>query len=38
LARNDSMVFYGQPGEGMVVVRVTDVVRNKAKELIGMFE
>ena len=38
LARNDSMVFYGQPGEGMVVVRVTDAVRKKAKELIGMFE
>ena len=38
LARNDSMVFYGQPGEGMVVVRVTDAVRDKAKELIGMFE
>lgn len=38
LARNDSMVFYGQPGEGMVVVRVTDAVRKKAKELIEMFE
>ncbi len=38
LARYDSMVFYGQPGEGMVVVRVTEAVRKKAKELIGMFE
>jgi uncharacterized protein (UPF0218 family) len=38
LARNDSMVFYGQPGEGMVAVRVTEAVRKKAKELIEMFE
>ena len=38
LARKDSIVFYGQPGEGMVVVRVTDAVRKKAKELIAMFE
>ncbi|MDP9197028.1 MAG: GTP-dependent dephospho-CoA kinase family protein [Thermoproteota archaeon] len=38
LARNDSIICYGQPLEGMVVVRVTDAVRKKAKKLIEMIE
>ncbi len=36
LAELSSVVVYGQPFEGMVVVRVTKAIRTKAKRLIGM--
>jgi hypothetical protein len=36
LAKLSSVVVYGQPFEGMVVVRVTKAIRTKAKRLIGM--
>jgi uncharacterized protein (UPF0218 family) len=38
LAELDSVILYGQPLKGMVVVRVTNAIRTKAKRLIGMFE
>lgn len=38
LAELSSVIVYGQPFEGMVVVRVTNVIRTKAKKLIGMLE
>jgi GTP-dependent dephospho-CoA kinase len=36
LTELSSVVVYGQPFEGMVVVRVTKAIRTKTKRLIGM--
>ncbi len=38
LAESGSIIFYGQPLKGMVVVKVTNAIRQKAKRLIGKFE
>lgn len=37
-APEGAAVLYGQPGEGMVVVRVTPQVRNKTAALLGLME
>ena len=37
-APTGASVVYGQPGEGMVHVRVTDKARDRARELLGRFE
>jgi len=35
-APENSVVLYGQPNEGLVVVPVTDEIRNKTKELLDL--
>jgi GTP-dependent dephospho-CoA kinase len=32
-APDNSVIFYGQPNEGLVIVRMTEEVRNKAKSI-----
>lgn len=34
----NAVVFYGQPNEGLVVVKVTEEIRNKTKEILNMME
>ena len=35
-APDGAVVFYGQPNEGMVVTKITNKVRNKARDLLDM--
>jgi uncharacterized protein (UPF0218 family) len=37
-APNNSVVLYGQPNEGLVIVPVTDEIRNKTKTLLESME
>lgn len=34
-APENSIVMYGQPNEGLVIVKVNDMTRNRAKEILG---
>ena len=35
-APDNSVILYGQPNEGLVLVQVTEEVRNKAKSIMGL--
>ena len=35
-APDNSVILYGQPNEGLVIVHVTEEVRNKAKSIMGL--
>jgi uncharacterized protein (UPF0218 family) len=37
-APDNSVVLYGQPNEGLVIVQVTDEIRNKTKKLLQSME
>ena len=37
-APENSVVMYGQPHEGLVIVRITDEIRNKAQSLLDLME
>lgn len=37
-APDNAVVMYGQPNEGLVIVRVTPEIRNKAKSLLDLME
>jgi uncharacterized protein (UPF0218 family) len=38
LAENGSVVFYGQPNRGMVLIRVNDKSKRKIKRLVDEME
>ena len=38
LAPENSIVMYGQPNEGLVIVKITSEIRNKAKSLLDLME
>jgi hypothetical protein len=37
-APNNTVVLYGQPNEGLVVITVTDEIRNKTKEILSLMK
>ena len=38
LAPENSIVMYGQPNEGLVIVKITSEIRNKTKSLLDLME
>ena len=38
LAPENSIVMYGQPNEGLVIVKITSEIRNKAQSLLDLME
>ena len=38
LAPQNSIVMYGQPNEGLVIVKITSEIRNKAQSLLDLME
>ena len=37
-APENAVVFYGQPNEGLVIVKVTSDIRNKTQKLLDLME